>query len=309
MRFNYFDISDNESKILQFLVSKRWFRWASIAELSREFNKAWNTISNAAKSLENKNLITKQNGSLKIVKNDPAYYFKLFIDALRINELNSDIREIVIYSLGRANSVCYDAKLKFRSFLIFGSIASGNFDEQSDIDILIILKDPDDKQRLEKLKESMVTNKHIQFGKINIITLSDEEFEKGYLDADDFLVNILSNNLIIYDDGFLQNFMQRELFIPSHKTIFARMEQLEKDKEKLLELIKLNDMDKLKEEFHKYLLKEARLELLRKKMPIPAITKKDVIEKIRKFNKDLYDEIMNIDKGDIKHKVLSYVSR
>ena len=36
---------------------------------------------------------------------------------------------------------------------------------------------------------------------------------------------------------------------------------------------------------------------------------KDAINKIAKFNKELYDEIMDIDKGDIKKKVLEHVSR
>lgn len=316
MGYNYFDMNQNESKILQFLVWKRWYRPALITELSKEFDKTWNTISDAANSLEEKGLIKRENGSLKIVKENKAnYYFKLFVDRLRINGLNENLKSIIAYTLSRAQEVTDKAKSELLSLLIFGSVASGESDEKSDIDLLVILKDPrkdlenpEEIKLLEGLKENIISKKHISFGNINIIVMSDKEFEQGYLNADDLLITILSNNLVVYDN-YLWTFMQRELFIPSDKTIFNRMEQLEKNKQKLLELVKLDNDEKLKEEFYNYLIKEARVELLRKKMPIPAITKKDVIEKIKEFNKDLYNEIVNISKNNIKQKVLHYVSQ
>lgn len=314
MKYDYFDMSQNESKILQFLVYKRWYRYALITELSKEFNKTWNTISDAANSLEEKGLIKRENGSLKIVKENKAnYHFKLFIDNLRISRLNENQKSIIAYTLSRAQEVTYNSESRLLSLLIFGSVASGESDEKSDIDLFVILEDPEEsnnsKNKLEKLKGDIISNKHIAFGNINILVMSNKEFEQGYLNADDLLINLLSNNIIIYDDGFLWEFMQRELFIPSDKTIFTRMEQLEKDKQKLLELIKINEEGKLKEEFYNYLIKEARVELLRKKTPIPAITKKDVIEKIRESNKDLYNEIVNIDKDNLKQRVLHHVSQ
>lgn len=316
MKYNYFDISQNESKILQFLVWKRWYRPALITELSKEFDKTWNTISDAANSLEERGLVKRDNGSLSIVKENKAnYHFKLFVDSLRINDLNESLKGIIAYTLSRAQEVADKSRSELLSLLIFGSTASGESDEKSDIDLLVILKDPrkdlenpEEIRILEGLKENMISKKHISFGKINIIVMSDKEFEQGYLNADDLLITILSNNLIVYDN-YLWTFMQRELFIPSDKAIFTRMEQLEKNKQRLLELIRLDDEKRLREEFHDYLIKEARVELLRKKMPIPAITKKDVIEKIREFNKDLYNEIVNMGKDNIKQRVLLHVSQ
>ncbi|PIN86789.1 hypothetical protein COV19_02860 [Candidatus Woesearchaeota archaeon CG10_big_fil_rev_8_21_14_0_10_44_13] len=308
MALNYFEMNENESKILQFLARKRWYGQAMITELGREFKKSWNTISTAAKSLEKKGLIERDNGSLKIVKDNKAnYHFKMFIDHLSILSLDEKARNIISDTYSHAESVANKAGSRLLSLVVFGSTASGEAEKESDIDLLIILEGPEKKEELEKLKGEVISKRHIEFGNINIIVMDKKEFEAGYLDADDLIVGILSNNLIFYDDGFLWVFMQRELFMPSRKTIFIRTNQLEKNKEKLLELIKLNDNEKLKEEFYNYLINEARIELLRKKTP--AITKKDAISKIAKFNKELYAEIMDIDKGDIKKKVLDHVSR
>lgn len=309
MKSKYFEIDETGNKVLQFLVSERWFRWAKIQEMSRIFNNSWNTISKAVSSLGKKGLITNERGIVKIKKDNPAnYYFKFFIDQLRIQNLNERLSSIISYTKSNAESVTHKNNLKFFSLLVFGSVASGQDTPESDIDLFVIIEDPGREEKLEKLKSDIITKKHIGFDNINIIIMSNKEFERGYLEADDLIISILSNNLLVKDDGFLQTFMERELFIPSHKTIFARIEELEKNKDKLLDLIKIGYLDELKKEFQKQLIKEARVELLSKRRGIVATTKEDVIKKIRSINNELYKEIKNIDKGNIKQKVLKYVN-
>jgi predicted nucleotidyltransferase len=229
------------------------------------------------------------------------------MDSMSFNNLEENAQYIVSNTLHFAESIMQKYESELLSLVIFGSVASGEANEKSDIDILIIIKEPSQKEKLTEIKTNMINKEHIRFENINIITMSDKEFEKGYLIADDFIISILSNNIIIKDDGFLKTFMQRELFLPSRKIISERAQQLEDHSLLLLQMMESTTDQILKDEFYTHLLMEARLKLLKKKMPVP-ITKKDVIDNIRKIDKKIYEEMVNIDKGDIRKRVMAYVS-
>ncbi|MEM2704740.1 MAG: nucleotidyltransferase domain-containing protein [Candidatus Bathyarchaeia archaeon] len=100
------------------------------------------------------------------------------------------------------------------SIILFGSVATGTSKRKSDIDILAIIKENPEVEKVklltldEKIKEDIVA----------ICLIDLESLFSRLIKSDPFLLNILSNGKIIYDNLFiqhLQNLVKKGLFGPN----------------------------------------------------------------------------------------------
>lgn len=80
---------------------------------------------------------------------------------------------------------------EIKEVYMFGSYAKGNFEAESDIDILIIGNHP----ILKVTKLLLPIQKKIRH-EINVIDLTEKEFEKRKKDKDEFIINIFNSKVI-----------------------------------------------------------------------------------------------------------------
>jgi len=105
------------------------------------------------------------------------------------------------------------------SIVIFGSVAKGTANRWSDIDILVIIKGKAVKGLEDKLHEvfskimeifSRVPEEHMY---------TQAEFQEEYNIGNDFLVNIMSDGIVVYDRDFFNRFLIKGIPTVTRKTI------------------------------------------------------------------------------------------
>ena len=89
------------------------------------------------------------------------------------------------------------AKIKPKTILIFGSVAKGNSNEDSDLDLLIVW---DEYKNLPNIKRRIILRKAIGMvgHPVDIITCTSEELEKALQDKNSFTSNIVKEGEVIY---------------------------------------------------------------------------------------------------------------
>lgn len=240
------------------------------------------------------NLITKS-PKVKINFNCAyAYQFKLLHDAEKFAELPQPTQDIIT----RIQQVMHlEYQHHLRAFLIFGSVASGETNADSDIDVLAITIK---KKDIDYKKRGLLT-----LGKVNIIEKEQEECEKDYALGHDFMVGALVHGIILYDTGVIKSFLQKSLPKPSPEIILHKKEQLDLLKARLLRVLKDQDYLRLEEEFKHYLIEKGRV-LLLEQGTLPR-SKKDIILKIKNMAPDIYKLYSTVNQRNIKITVLRYV--
>jgi uncharacterized protein len=109
-------------------------------------------------------------------------------------EIDSYIQEII-------NKL---SKLNIKEIILFGSMNNGNFDEESDIDLLIILdidKIPETyeekmKMKLELRKAIRTINRKVA---IDLLVYTKKEFELIKKEGNNFFQNIIKNGKRLYE--------------------------------------------------------------------------------------------------------------
>ncbi|MBI4980668.1 nucleotidyltransferase domain-containing protein, partial [Candidatus Woesearchaeota archaeon] len=204
-----------------------------------------------------------------------AYRFKLLYDAERLMMLSKEDQNKVQHIFQAFKSEYQQALL---GLLVFGSTASGEKTEQSDIDVLIIVKE---KKEIDYDRKGL-----LNLGKINLIEKSQSELEGDYLLAQDLVLNAFMRGIIIHDSGILRRFLSKPLPSPSEEVFSQKEEYLEKLKKRLLLLLKDNDALSLMVEFRAYLVEKFRLELLRQ--GVISSSKQDLLKRMSKSDRKLY---------------------
>jgi predicted nucleotidyltransferase len=218
----------------------------------------------------------------------------LLQDAEKLTLLNKDIKEKVNHV---QQVLLKEYQHHLLAFLIFGSVASGETTEESDLDLLAIVTE---KKDIDYKKRGLLS-----LGKINIIEKDRQEWENDYLLAHDLVLNALINGIVIYDEGILRIFLEKPLPEPSYEVIMQKKERLDTLKNRLLLLLKDQDYNSLLEEFQKFLIEKARIFLLENKV-IPS-SKKDLLSKIKEINLELYQDYQKANLKNIKDLVQRYV--
>jgi len=285
---------NSELKVMQALT-KFWYKEFSAYELAKEAKITAPMAYQAIKTIYKYQLITKTGAKVKInFRTLFSYQFKLLSDAGRLAELPTEIQQKVnhIYQVLQTE---YQQQLL--SFLIFGSVASGETTEKSDLDLLAIVTE---KKEIDYHKRGI-----LDLGKINLIEKTKTELENDYLLAHDLILNALINGIIIHDHETIRYFLQKPLPEPSDEVIRQKKEHLHLLKSRLLLSLKDQDYHSLEEEFRQYLVEKARIILLQERI-IPS-SKQDLLTKIKKIQPEIYKLYHQANQKNIKLLVQEHV--
>jgi len=277
---------NSELKIMRALV-KNWFREFSVYELAKESAVSIPMAYKTVKSFLAQKIITENKRKIKADFNSLfTYNFKLLYDSERLNQLSDDIQEKIdnIFNVIKAEYL-YD----LLGFIVFGSVASNEMTEKSDIDFLVIIKE---KKEINYKKSGL-----LNLEKINIVEKTKSEFESEYLLAYDLILNALMNGIIIFDEGIIRFLLKKPLPEPSYEVIMQKKQRLDILKNRLFILLKDKDYKELVEQFKLYLIEQARILLLQKGL-IPS-SKKYIINSLKKTNKNLYKFYTSVNTGNV----------
>src|SRR3989344_195149 len=267
--------NETELKVMETLV-KYWYKEFSAYELAKEAKVTPPMAYLAIEKLRSHKIILSAKKKVKIdFRNHFAYHFKRLYDAERLILLSEEDQN-KIQRISQAFKPEYQQALL--GLLVFGSTASGEKTELSDIDVLIIVKE---KKEMDYERRGLLS-----LGKINLIEKSQSELEGDYLSTQDLVLNALMRGIIIQDSGILRRFLSKPLPSPSEEVFFQKEEYLGKLKKRLLLLLKDKDYLSLAEEFKAYLVEKFRLELLRR--GVISSSKSDLLKMMSKSDRKLY---------------------
>ena len=291
----------NDVEVFEFLL-QNFYREFTIEELSNKLGLSVPKLYKTVNLFKKYALIRIRTSAIRIDMNNIfVHYYKLLKDSEKILQL----KEPFLTKIGRAkHQILMEYEREVKSIIIFGSLASGEYNQDSDADILIIKKDESKELDLSFLKFED-----------HIIQKTESEINNNLNKGDDFLISILKNNIIYYDSkDFFYDLMKVDMRSIPHDLIIDREKQLEILRKQILADLKKNRLEEGVENFKKFFLLSSRIELLRYSLTQPysldyvPITKKDTLNKISKLKKEnimeLYD---SINKTNLKRMVERYV--
>lgn len=285
---------NSELKAIQ-ILTKEWFREFSAYQLAKAAKITPPMAYKAIKTLLRHQIITQIDSKVRINFNSPfAYQFKLLQDAEKFSLLPKEIQQKVnhIYQVLKSE---YQTRLL--SFLIFGSVASQETTEKSDLDLFAIITE---KKEIDYQKKGL-----FDLGKINLIEKTPSDWEKDFLMGHDLVLNVLINGIVIYDSGILKDFFQKPLPKISEEVILQKKERLNILKDRLLLLLKDQDYHSLEDTFKQYLLEKARIIMLQNNL-VPR-SKKDILAKIKNLDPEIYKLYSLTNLKTIKSLIKQYV--
>lgn len=273
----------NEIKILSYLYKNHSLKF-NAEILSTELKMPISSIYSGLNILKKEKFVipVKPNHNFFKLNVDflPVIKFREFLDACKFSKFPEKAQEQI-------SNVVLNIRLFHNEVLflvLFGSYASGEFVNDSDIDMLLIRKD--DAKEVDTSK--LMYNGHL-------IQYTKSEFNNLFLEGDDFILSILLNNIIIHDPQLeFYSYLTKEMPKVSGKVIQEREQQLEKQRKIYLSYYKQN----LPEEFIKNIilfnLMMKRLQYIKK--GVILTTNKDVLRKIHEDNPEMYNLLLKLKK-------------
>lgn len=285
--------------LLEFLI-KNFYKSFTIEELSKQTKlsipKLYKTI-----NLFKKYLLIKSRINLYGVKinlnNIYVEHFKYLIDSEKILQL----KEPFLSKIGKTK---IELLMRFgneiKSIILFGSVASEEYNIDSDVDLLIIRKDNSDELDLSFLDIEG-----------HIIQKTKKEISDLILNNDDFIISILKNHIIYFDNGTFYNLLHNlSETIPEKQLwemVSKRKQQLKEVKDRLFDRIKKNKLNEAVDFLKQYIILNSRIELLEKN-EIPT-TKSETLRLISELKKEnIKKDYEHISEKNIKKMALKYVS-
>lgn len=187
----YLPKSENELKVIKTLMEYPDRNWG-LSDISKESAVSKTTVWRAVNRLEEKNFIsTSEVGKSKIVevKNREVLKRILKLSRAEIDELEG-AAEIFVEEVGEIEGV--------KKCVLFGSVARGTADLNSDIDILILLQDEDEKteDEISQIAERISSEESVR---IMPDVMEKERFELMEKHGDSFAENIEKEGIILYE--------------------------------------------------------------------------------------------------------------
>ncbi|MCK4891054.1 MAG: nucleotidyltransferase domain-containing protein [Candidatus Pacebacteria bacterium] len=169
------------NKILRyFFINPR--KKSYINELARILDVDPGNLSRKLQEMENEGILNSE------FLGKQRYYFinkkyPLLKEVKKAFELKYGLGDLIAYNLKKIKEI--------KEAYIFGSYAKGGFESESDIDVLIIGSHP----VMETTKAMLPIQEKIR-REINVIDLTEKEFQKRKKDKDEFIMNIFNDKVI-----------------------------------------------------------------------------------------------------------------
>jgi predicted nucleotidyltransferase/DNA-binding HxlR family transcriptional regulator len=214
-----FEVSTAKKQILEKLAERAW----SPTDLAEELDKSRNTVYNHLEDLHNQGALTKRkvaaktrpkteysigDGFIQYIAALPGQYTEKTLEltpekqaTLRIWNLPQEELQPYIekYWWRIKNSADLDHQEDIKAVAVYGSVARGQADKDSDIDFLIVTKDKNTENVVAENLGSLRIQTH-QGSKIGMTeAYSMEEYRNSLAHQSDFLHNIQDELHIIYD--------------------------------------------------------------------------------------------------------------
>ena len=186
--------SKNNIRILRYLVKYQDWEF-NISELSRDINMNKGVLSRLVRKLKENNLIKiNQKGKIVLFKlnKDNIIIKNLLIPIFKIeNNLFNDFIKPKILGL---------KSRKVLSIILYGSYSKNEFNLVSDLDILLIVKNKNNKleDQVSEIKKGFLQEDLLV--RIDIMTL--KEFKRSYKMKESFIISIEKNHKILYGNNF-----------------------------------------------------------------------------------------------------------
>ena len=245
------------------------FRYFSIKELAEnvKISKSW--VYRVIGELERNEMILKERKTYRLdYSNIMSRRLKLFFDSEFVLSLSIGKRVIEL-----VNRIVYNTSPD--SVLVAGSAAVGKYADESDIDFLVV-----------------ASKKEIpQINNVNIVVMEKNDFERGFMKGDDFIISSLSYGKLIYDREYLINFYSKPLPPFSAEVLHEKIELCERLRKRAYSLLRV-DVNRARDEVLNLALQCARIILLKKGM-IPGV-KREIPDQIEKENEKLAEIIRSL---------------
>lgn len=239
-------IEDAKIKVLRILC-ENWFKILKINEIMKYSGLGRTWVYKVLKELEQKELIKKVHKTYAInMDNIFCQNLKQTLDLEKLYLLDKLVLNEILSII---NSMKFKLGKNLESILLVGSTARFKRVKGSDIDFLVITskKDLEIESKLE----------------INLIFLTPRGFNEKYLAGDDFIVTSLAYGLILYDTGFISNFLRKPLPFPTNEELQRKKEFIRKLLERVYKLMEINDLENANNELKFIITQVARIKILR----------------------------------------------
>lgn len=278
---------NSELKVMRMLI-RFWYKKFSAYELAKEAEISVPMSYSIIEKFKEKNIIKQEDKKFKInFENNFSYSFKILYDSERILDLSKEYQNKIKQVFNVFDS---EYKENLIAFMIFGSVASNEQTENSDIDMIAIIKN---KKEIDYRKRGLLS-----LGNLNIIEKEQAEFENDYLLANDLVLNVLINGIIMFDRGIIKFLLNKSLPNPSYEVIMQKKERLFILKNRLFVLLKEKNYKELIEQLKKFIIEKARILLLERRI-IPS-SRKYIIDNLKKLDNTLYKDYNSITEKNVK---------
>lgn len=283
------NLSKTQLAILEEL-SNSWYSYFSQVDISATTNLPLSSVYGSLRGLVERGIVIGQNSRYKInFSNEIGWNFKKLNDSAKFyslpNEMQSKAKEI-------NQKLTYFYADKLVAFMIFGSAASMEIDNKSDIDFFILVsrKDPN------RSFLSILTSEEKKF---HFIEYDTSDFNNGYDEGDDFVISLLKNNLLLIDNNhqYLRRFFEKDLPIISIKTIHGNEDRLNELNLKIRNLV-IHDHPLVYEKTKEYIKLKCRLFLLKSNI-IPK-SNKELMALMKERYPQYYKSYKNVSRKNAK---------
>ncbi len=150
-----------------------------IKELSRILKISSQTSKNSLDTFHKKKI-------LNLDKKGRTHFYKLENDSYFVRHLKTT------YILSKMNSISFEFTEEIISVAIYGSYASGEFDEKSDFDLLIISSEKKDYPQIYKKIED---NFHVSVSPLVLTPFEWQEISQG---NEEFYIEVIKDHILVF---------------------------------------------------------------------------------------------------------------
>lgn len=285
---------NTEFKAMRFIV-RHWHKSFSAYEIAKGANISVPMVYNIIKKLKMNKVVLAEGREIKLDFNNPfSYSFKLMCDSERILGLSEEEQSKINFVF---NVLFSEYGSNLLAFVIFGSVASKEQNDKSDIDMLAVVNK---KKEIDYRKRGLLS-----IGKINIIEKEKNEIEKDYLLANDLVLNVLMNGIIIHDTGIIRFLLSKPVPSPSAQIIMQKKERINTLKSRLLELLNEGNDKEIAEQLRFFIIEKARILFLQKGI-IPS-SRKYITDNLKKVDSNLHKDYWLITNKNAREVLRKYV--
>ena len=171
---------------------------ASREELSRLANTSTSSFYRIIKPMLREGIVVESDWAYRLpLDNLYNYRYKLWRDAERLYHLDEATRSAILSVLSQAR---VELRSNLQAIWLVGSAAHGNLKEDSDLDFLLVLRQDQDFSPILSRPVQVITETQVSFG-------------RKFHQEDSFLASALRHGLLLQDNGFAQDWLNRKMTI------------------------------------------------------------------------------------------------